>query len=179
MWAEDILCTVLTVIVYALANCFTYMKGTSCKDVPLNDVMHDVLPNWSGMVHVRDVVLGIFLIPFLFVKDKSIFIKELWGCFMIVVMIKAVCIFFTQMPSSHPGCFEKRYLNHCYHNSISGHASLCLLLAVLYKKDGLFDNKIYIFVTMYCILILLTRAHYSVDIITSVIITYLICEWLQ
>ena len=132
------------------------------------------LPNLSNNVSIRDAILLLFLIPFVIVKNKISFLNELWTVFMIVVLIKAVCIFFTIMPSSHPRCFEKKYVNHCFHNSISGHAGFFLLLALLYIRHGVFNEYILIFAGLYGLLIVMTRAHYTVDVITALIVTYLL-----
>ena len=167
--------TVMTIIVYILANGFTYVLGTTtCAQPPLKDVMHDILPNWSHIVHVRDIVLLLFFVPVLGLAHKWLYIKEVWECFILLVLVKAVCIFFTYIPSSNPNCIEKNYLNHCHHNSTSGHAGLCMLLVTYYIRHGLCTTNAYIAVFLYCILIAMTRAHYTVDILQGVIISYLI-----
>lgn len=167
--------TILTIIVYTLANSFTYHLGNSqCKHPPLHDVIHSMLPNLADYVHVRDVVLLLLFIPFLWVKEKKEFAMCLWGSFLLIVLVKAICIFFTYIPSSNPNCGKKNYLNHCHHNSTSGHASLCLMLIFYYVQFGALNNLAYVLVILYCLLIAMTRAHYTVDIFQGLIISYLI-----
>lgn len=173
--------TIMTIIVYGLANYYTYCLGTSseCHERPLRDVLHDMLPDWSKYVYVRDVVMLFLLVPILLIKDKFGFFIDFWEVFMIVVLIKAVCIFFTFVPPSNPDCKEKKYLNHCYHSQISGHAAFVLILAFLYIEYGLFSSEImkwivYVIVFLYCVLILVTRAHYTTDVISSIIVTWLL-----
>lgn len=169
--------TILTIIVYTLANSFSYYLGNSqCKQPPLHDVIHNLLPNLADFVHVRDIILLLFAIPFTWVKDKKEFIKSLWGSFLLIVLVKALSIFFTYIPSSNPNCHEKNYLNHCHHNSTSGHASLCLMLIYYYIQFGALNHYAYILVILYCLLIAMTRAHYTVDIIQGIIISYLIVK---
>ncbi len=172
---------IMTTITYGLANYYTYCIGTSseCDVKPLKDVMHDIIPDLSKHVYWRDIILVFLLIPFYFIQDKYGFITDFFEVAMIVVLVKAICIFFTFIPPSNPDCKEKKYLNHCFHSQISGHAALVLILAVLYINYGLFNTIIqqvivYICVFLYCLLILLTRAHYTTDIVSSIIITWLL-----
>lgn len=182
MWIELVLLSVLTCLIYALANGFTYHMMTStykCNNKPLHDVLHGLLPDWSHCVYVRDYALAALFIPFAFVQDKCTFVLQLWEAFMIIMLIKAVCIFFTFIPPSNMLCDEKRYINHCYHSSTSGHAAITLLLAILYIRHGLFTKRkfaVYMTVGLYCILILMTRAHYTVDIFQALIVTYIIMQ---
>ena len=160
-----------------LANCFTFALGTSqdhCTSRPLFDVLHNLLPDMSKWVYSRDIILLAFLIPLLWIHNKRIFILELWDKFMLVVLCKAICIFFTFIPPSNPDCAKKKYINHCFHNAVSGHAAFAIMLAWMYKKNGVFGNTIYVFVAAYCLLILMTRAHYTKDIFEAIIICFLI-----
>ena len=172
--------TVMTIVIYTMANYYTYCIGTStgCHDKPLHDVMHDILPDMSRHVHWRDIVLLMLLLPFLWVRDKMGFLTDFCEVFMLVIFIKAVCIFFTYVPPSNPDCHEKKYLNHCYHSQISGHAAFVMILAILYLKYSVLDETwhwlVYFTVFMYCIMILVTRAHYTTDVISSIIVTWLL-----
>jgi len=169
--------TVLTCIVYLIANSFTYKIGSQrlCQP-PLYDILHEMLPNLSQNVHVRDYVLIAMIIPILFMRELWPHIPELWNAFMIVVLIKAVCIFFTYIPSSHPSCQNPGILdlNHCHHSSVSGHSALCMILGLLYIKGGFNVWIVGICVFLYSILIVMSRAHYSCDVIQGVIISLIV-----
>lgn len=170
--------SIMTCLVYLLANGFTYHVFTSTKcGRPLKDILHELLPDLSRYVHIRDIVLACLFVPIMFVKHKLTFLIDVWKAFMMVITVKAVSIFFTFIPPSNPHCEEKKYLNHCYHSSTSGHAALTLILAMTYIQHGLFEKQkhlVYITVFMYCILILMTRAHYTVDIVQAIVVTWLI-----
>ena len=170
-----ILLTILTCIMYLLANGFTYHIGTGLEcGAPLKDVLHDILPDLSRWVYARDAILIFFMIPILFIKNKISFILEFWDRFMLIVAFKAICIFFTFLPPSNPDCAQKKYLNHCFHNAVSGHTAFALLLAIMYTRYGLCNHSIYILTALYCIFILMTRAHYTKDILEAVIMVTLI-----
>lgn len=173
---------IMTIIVYTLANYRTYEIGTNteCGEArPLPDVFHDMLPDWSRYVHWRDVLLPIFFIPFLFVDNKQEFVYAFLDNFMMIVTLKAICIFFTYLPPSNPDCHKKKYLNHCYHQIFSGHNSLVFLLYILYLQYTPFFKHhtiMLIPVVMYSVFILMTRAHYSVDILVSYIVVFLLVQ---
>lgn len=162
---------------YLLANGFTYHIGTTdgrCGK-PLRDVGHDFLPDMSHIVKLRDIPLILFIVPLMFLKKKICLLYELWDRFVIIVAIKAICIFFTFLPPSNPDCSQKKYLNHCFHNAVSGHTAFVLLLGLLYIKYTNFPQFfIYTFVALYCIFILMTRAHYTKDVLEALIFVVLI-----
>ena len=174
-----ILITILTCIVYLIANSFSYKIGSHnlCQP-PLFDVLHELLPNLSKNVHIRDYILFIMVLPVLFIKKLWIYIPEFWNIFMIVVLIKAICIFFTYIPSSHPSCQNPTLLdlNHCHHCSVSGHSAFCTILALLYIRGGFNKLIIWIIVLLYSILIIVSRAHYTLDVIQGVLFVLLVAN---
>lgn len=145
---------------------------------PLRDIMHDFLPDLSKWVHVRDILLCILCVPILYIPNKVDFVIQCVQAFSIVVMIKAASIFFTFIPPSNPDCQTKKYVNHCFHSSTSGHAALVVILGILYMKYlAHFTAKkeiICVSILLYCLLILMTRAHYTVDVIQGVVVSTLI-----
>ena len=173
----DFQITILTCIVYLIANSFSYKIGSTmlCQP-PLYDVLHNMLPNLSQNVHIRDYVLLGIIIPIIFLKYLWQYIPELWNAFMIVVLIKAICIFFTYIPSCHPSCQNPNYLdlNHCHHCSVSGHSALCMILGLLYIKGGFNKWMIGICVFLYSILIVISRAHYCDNVIQGILFAYLV-----
>ena len=134
-----ILITILTCIVYLIANSFSYKIGTDLlEQSPLYDVLHEMLPNLSNYVYIRDIILIMVILPILFFPKIWEYIPELWNSFMLVVLVKAICIFFTNIPSSHPSSKNPNIydLNHCHHSACSGHAAFFMILALLYIKGG-------------------------------------------
>lgn len=168
-----------TCIVYTLSNYHTYQVGIKegCNR-PLKDIGHDMLPDWSHKVHIRDYILPLLFAPILFVSAPIELILQLWEGFLILITLKAITIFFTYCPPSNPDCHIKRYVNSCFHQMFSGHNSLSLLLFILYCKHTSW-NRLLMFIPffMYSLLILMTRAHYTVDIVVSYIITFLLVDF--
>lgn len=179
-----ILCWICTISFYFLSNYYTFNVGTSLPpSKPLHDVFHDMLPNLSEWVTLRDYILPIFFIPLLLLSYGDVCELLLLFCegFMYIVTLKAITIFFTFLPPSNTKCAEKKQINHCFHQIFSGHNSFVLLLCILYlqflpwNKYKLHVILICISTFLYSMFILMTRAHYSVDVILSYIIVILLC----
>lgn len=170
--------SIWTCIVYMLSNYHTYRIGVEegCNR-PLRDMGHEWLPDLSKHVYVRDWLLPLLFVPILFIAPKINFILDLWEGFMILVTLKAITIFFTYCPPSNPDCHTKRYLNSCFHQMFSGHNSLAFLLYLLYRRYTKWDaTLLFIPCFLYTLLILMSRAHYTVDVVVSYIITYLLVQ---
>ena len=176
-----ILITILTCIVYLIANSFSYKIGTDLLEhLPLYDVLHEMLPDLSKYVYIRDIILIMAILPILFFPKIWEYIPELWNSFMLVVLIKAISIFFTNIPSSHPSSKKKKLnmydLNNSFHCCVSGHSAFCMILALLYIKFGFNVWIIWISVLLYSILIVVSRAHYTLDVIHGLLFTFLIAN---
>jgi hypothetical protein len=178
-----VLLTVSTCLFYFLSNFHTYNIGIKEGfQSPLKDALHDMLPDLSKYVYLRDVVLPLFIVPLFFVYKNGTFVQyvyEFWESFMFIVMLKAITIFFTFLPASNPECARKKQVNHCFHQIFSGHNSFVLLLCLLYLKYLAWSEYHFILIAvivctiLYSFFILMTRAHYSVDILISYIIVFL------
>jgi hypothetical protein len=143
------------------------------------DVGHEIMPDLSALVTLRDIILPLFLLPFIWVQEKKHFAKLAVEGFMYLVTLKAITIFFTILPPSNPECARKKRYNHCFHQMFSGHNSFVLLLCILYLKflpprqetqAGLIAATI-----SYSLFIIMTRAHYTVDVIVSYMIVLFLC----
>lgn len=173
----DLIIICLTCIMYLLANGFTYHIGTTtqCCNEPLFDILHDILPNLSSHIQLRDVLLLLSWIPILLIEKKIGFLSDFLNAFMVVVFIKAVLIFFTFMPPSNQACKDNHHINHCYHNAVSGHVSMVCLLMCLYSRCGSLNQSLSIILTLlYGLFTIATRAHYTKDVIEAIIICSLV-----
>lgn len=161
-----------------MANYKTYTWGREDNTLPLKDVFHDILPDWSRIPDTRDYILSLLIVPINFLPfDKKLeFFLEFWEYFLQIITFKAIAIFFTQMPSSNRYCHTHNNIKHCYHQSLSGHNSFVFLLFLMYAKYGLMSNCLFNYVPciLYALIVLSTRAHYTLDIIESFIVVYLL-----
>lgn len=175
---------ICTAAVYFLSNYYTYNIGIKSPPTkPLFDVFHDLLPDLSSWVSFRDYVLPVFFLPLLIMDRRVVgtFVYMFIEGFMYIVTLKAITIFFTFLPPSNTKCAEKRQLNHCFHQIFSGHNSFTLLACILFCKLLPWARYKYaiawqwVITVFYSFFILMTRAHYSVDVILSYIIVALLC----
>ena len=177
---ELILHVVCTCAFYFMSNFFTYNVGMAVNPgVSLPDVGHELLYNLSEHVAIRDILLLLFFIPLFWVGPKKEFIKHGVEGFMYIITLKAITIFFTLLPPSNQECAKMRKYNHCFHQVFSGHNSLALLLCILYLKylpdNGVIRCGLVCSTVFYSLFIIMTRAHYTVDVIVSYIIVLLLC----
>ena len=183
-----ILACIATSAFYFLANYHSYNLGTKLPpSPPLHDFMHNILPDLSDNVKWRDIILPLVFIPLFLLpwqSSREILFYFIEG-FAFLITLKAITIFFTFIPPSNPKCAERKQLNHCYHQMFSGHNSFVALLCLLYltyipHNANLRFNILRIccmgFMAFYSIFILMTRAHYTVDIIVSYIIVWLMFQ---
>lgn len=171
---------VSTAAFYFLANYHTYNLGVAAEyQKPLEDFFHDVLPNMSNYIKWRDYILVVCVIPLFFMPFKTaceVLYYFVEG-FIYVVTLKAITIFFTQLPSSNQRCAKEKQMNHCFHQMFSGHNSFVTMLCILYCKNIKQANAriaMISFMVMYSFFILMTRAHYTVDVLVSYIIVWLL-----
>ena len=183
-----IIMSILTSLVYILANYHTYTIGIQQNQPVLKDILFELLPDLSKYAYIRDFAIILCIIPFFYINSKIPFILETWNIFLVIITLKAICIFFTFIPPSNTLChtniknkntniiIKLNSLNHTYHQMFSGHNSFVFLVYLMYIKYGLFNlNFLTILpVIAYSLLIIITRCHYTVDIIVSYIIVYLI-----
>jgi hypothetical protein len=177
---ELVLLSICTCAFYFLSNFYTYNVGVAMAPaVACPDVGHEIMPDLSALVTLRDIILPLFLLPFIWVQEKKHFAKLAVEGFMYLVTLKAITIFFTILPPSNPECARKKRYNHCFHQMFSGHNSFVLLLCILYLKflpprqetqAGLIAATI-----SYSLFIIMTRAHYTVDVIVSYMIVLFLC----
>ena len=178
---ELVLLCISTCAFYFLSNFFTYNVGVAMEEptTACSDVGHEMMLDLSALVTLRDIILPLFLIPFFWVPEKKHFVKVAIEGFMYLVTLKAITIFFTILPPSNPECARNKRYNHCFHQMFSGHNSFVLLLCILYLKflPPRPETHIGIIMTtiLYSLFIIMTRAHYTVDVIVSYIIVLLLC----
>lgn len=177
---ELILLVVCTCAFYFMSNLFTYNVGIAMNPMAsLPDVGHELLFDLSDYVSIRDWILIVFIIPMIWVKRKKEFVLSAIEGFMYIVTLKAITIFFTLLPPSNQECARMRRYNHCFHQIFSGHNSFVLFLCILYWKHlpnhWVIRWMLISSTVLYSLLIIMTRAHYTVDVIVSYIIVLLLC----
>lgn len=146
------------------------------------DIGHKFLPDLSSYANKIELILGIMLLlPIIFIllnKNKQLS-TEFLSFWLVLLSLRALCVFITILPKNE-NCNDS-YFNitnlingHCYDKIFSGHTATAFLIVLLLYKYGFVKNIFLI--TMYLlftsILLLISRGHYTIDIIMAFIITY-------
>lgn len=121
-------------------------------------------------------------LPFLFPSEIGKFemLKTMIGLFIPVYFIRALTTNLTILPSDKKCELKEFTINeliqgHCYDKLFSGHLALALIsLYVFWKNKVISSNYLGINISSIVLYMLLTRGHYSNDLIFSFFVVYFI-----
>jgi hypothetical protein len=141
------------------------------------DVCHKYLPDiYHGQVYIN----LLFLIPIFISLYSNTFtnlVNDVITYFPIIVIIRSIIIFVTILPR-HKKCTDKltwkSFINgHCYDKIFSGHYSLFLLTTlILHRYNAINLTQLSIINIITALTIIITRSHYTTDIIIAFFITF-------
>lgn len=147
------------------------------KHPKVYDVMHKILPNMSKFNIYHDILTMIFIVPILFNVN---ILKEYLGYWLVIFMFRTILINLTILPKNKDCVVKKKGMNlvkTCYDKIFSGHFSSVFLAVLLYIKYGWIN--VYQGAVL-CIIvstnILLTRSHYTVDIIVAILVCVIVFQ---
>ncbi len=151
-------------------------ENGTVKRRPLNDLIHTHTPNLNKYSILMDVLLFIFVVPFL-INFKIAAIKQFINIFSIIIILRSFAILITDIPSSDKECdphnitIYNLIFGHCSDKIFSNHTAFTILaILVIYNFNILNNNHtliLGIFQILYALGIILTRCHYSVDVLLS------------
>jgi len=139
------------------------------------DISYKYLPNLEKYEYLSDIFTISIIIPVIFYP--KIF-KEYVGFWVVIFLIRSITIRLTVLPKSN-NCESNNYINlgNCYEKIFSGHFSSALLATILYYKYNIIDIKtLSILNIINGILIILTRHHYTIDIIVAFFVTMFVYQ---
>ena len=174
----------LLILIIALSSYVTDELGIWFYELQTNenrifDLVHEFTPDFHEYGGIVNLIPLLFLGTFLFTKGNLIW--EFAEKFLVLIFLRSLTIMFTILPK-HEKC-SKRFqwsnclLGQCYDKIFSGHTALTTLAALLLTRAGYIPVWLGIsFVTLEVLFILVTRSHYSVDVIFALAITYLVYD---
>jgi hypothetical protein len=145
------------------------------KSNTIHDLLQDVLPDYHNFHFIIDIIGLAVLIPAFFFFNETLTIEFLTK-FLIIMFIRAFTVISTVLPK-YENCdetftFRSFFLGGCYDKIFSGHTSFILLLTLMYWKEHIINGLTLFGINFVNILaILLTRSHYTVDVILAVFVT--------
>lgn len=169
-----------------LSNYFTHQLGKNfyegkIRDGEVFDILHELTPDlheWYGM---NDIVLVGLMISFFFVPNNINIVVEFLSKFLLIMFVRALTIISTILPK-HKQCEPKMgwiqmIKGQCYDKVFSGHTAFVLLATLIYQREGIIGWPLFFGLNLFNILsIILVRAHYTIDIILAIVITYLVYD---
>lgn len=181
---ENTMTIVLLIIIIGLSSYVTDELGIWFYEHQENekkifDLIHEFTPDFHEYGGIVNLIPLLFLATFLVTKGNLIW--EFAEKFLLLLFLRSLTIFFTILPK-HENC-SKRFewsnclTGQCYDKIFSGHTCLTVLAALLLNRGGYIPAWLgVLFVSLETIFILITRSHYSVDVLFAMVITYLVYD---
>jgi hypothetical protein len=181
---ENTMTIVLLIIIIGLSSYVTDELGIWFYEHQENehkifDLFHEFTPDFHEYGGIVNLIPFLFLATFLATKGNLIW--EFAEKFLLLIFLRSLTIFFTILPK-HENCFKRFELSNCltgqcYDKIFSGHTCLTVLAALLLNRGGYIPTWLgVLFVALETLFILLTRSHYSVDVLFAMVITYLVYD---
>jgi len=147
-----------------------------------NDKVYDVsfkyLPNLFEFKKYKDLVFLALLFPLL--KSQQIWNTtiQIIGLFLSIVLIRCISIMVTILPKTTSKCKDKYGLfGTCYDLIFSGHFAVGLTSTLVLLERGLIQLPfLVLFNLLNAFLILVTRSHYTIDILVSLVVTLFVYQ---
>jgi hypothetical protein len=145
------------------------------------DILHHITPDLQKYAMYNDTILVITMISFLFVPNSVSILKEFLGKFILIMFVRALTIMSTILPKQDGCSSELTWMNmfkgQCYDKVFSGHTAFVLLATLIYLRENIISFPAFLGINLANITsIILTRSHYTIDVILAVVITYLVYD---
>ena len=143
------------------------------------DITHKNSPNLYKYAWVANIIPLAMLLVLFFGAKESDLIAEFFFKFLFILIIRALVGISTILPK-HEDCevkFNLQFLleGGCYDKLFSGHTAIVALISVLLARDGFMSSGIFWLINAVNMgLIVLTRAHYTADVLLGFVIAYLV-----
>ena len=183
---ENILWVGIILTIIFLSNIYTHELGKwfyeqKKSEGKVFDILHEITPDLHDYKAFNDVILVGTIVSFLFVPNSLALIKEFAGKFLLIMLVRALTIVSTILPK-HQKCESNLTWIHyikgqCYDKVFSGHTAFVLLATLIYLREGILSFPVFLAINFAnWSSILLTRSHYTVDIILAIVITLLVYD---
>ena len=162
-----------------------YQKKENHKKV--QDIFHDILPHIEHFEYASDVI-AILVIGYLAIMRFDL-LYHLAGLVFTLTLLRQFIIQMTILPKNTVCDIKNTSMirGGCYDKIFSGHFGITFLTTLILLENGLINKFIVILINLVNgIFILLSRNHYTIDIIVSIFVVIIIyqnnlniCEYLD
>jgi hypothetical protein len=145
------------------------------------DLLHITLPDLHEYKPYNYVIITLTALSFFFIPNPIPIVKEFAGKFLLIMVVRAITTIATILPK-HDKCDTQMGLldyfkGNCYDKVFSGHTAFVLLATLIFWRQGIISPAFFYFINLLNMaMIILTRSHYTVDVILAVVITYLVYD---
>lgn len=152
-------------------------KDHYTDDTRVYDVCHTYLPNCEKYEFIGNIYI---VIVFFFVFQSSKYISIIFDLIAFIIpiyFIRSILTLITVLPKSSECNYNQSFAfinGGCYDKIFSGHAAFVFILTLLLNKYKIINFATLIILNIVNVsLILLTRTHYTIDVIVSFLVSYI------
>jgi hypothetical protein len=152
-----------------------YQKKENYKKV--QDIFHNLLPHIPDFEYASDILSGL-VFAYLAIMNFELF-YQLSGLIFTLVLLRQFIIQITILPKNE-ACDIKHssmFRGGCYDKIFSGHFGITFLSTLILVDNGLIHKLVAILINFVnALFILLSRNHYTIDIIVSIFVVIIIYQ---
>jgi len=178
LYLKTFILLVVSIIITIFSQRTVDKKYKSMKNKePLNDILIELFPNLDDYDYLCDYLAALPVLILLYVswKNKKFTIMNDFIMYMaIIYILRSITMYFTILPSIN--CYHHKKINlmgGCCDSIFSGHTSVTLM-SILFLIGLGFPTYIIIYPILLSFLIISSKSHYTVDVIISWYITFLV-----
>ena len=183
---ENVIWVGLILTIIFLSNYYTHELGkwfyeNNDSQGKVFDILHEITPDLHDHKPYNDIILIATILSFFFVPNSHLIIKEFTGKFLLIMFVRALTIISTILPKHDKCPSELKWYHYlkgqCYDKVFSGHTAFVLLATLIYLREGILSFPVFLAINVAnWASIILTRSHYTIDIILAIVITLLVYD---
>lgn len=164
---------------YIVDEIGVYFYETQKTKNKIFDIVHELTPDLHEHEDFVNVIPALILASFFFMPNGFSIAKEFTGKLIFIWFLRALTLVTTVLPK-HEKCtrrwtWQNCFKGQCYDKVFSGHTSFVFLACLIFYREGFLDWWSMIGITALEIgIILLTRSHYTIDVVIALLITYIV-----
>jgi hypothetical protein len=173
--------TIFVLGIISASHYWTYHLGkqfyASPKHHEVFDLFHSVTPDLQELKKYNDVIAITLIGSLIFFPAL---ITEVLDKILLIMLLRSITILSTILPKykereDREFSWASFITGHEYDKVFSGHTAVVLLITLVMYRESIVSLPLLIFINGINItLILVTRSHYSVDVVIACMITYFI-----
>lgn len=152
-----------------------YQKKENSKKV--QDIFHNILPYFHHFEYASDILVVLVFVYLLIMNFGLIY--QVGGFIFTLVLLRQFIIQITVLPKNET-CDIKdtsMFRGGCYDKIFSAHFGIAMLMTLVLFDNGLINKLTMIFINLLnALFILLSRNHYTIDIIVSIFVVIIIYQ---